>query len=290
MRSLRLLTLTLLTLVPPGAFADGNVPIEPPHVREEPKQRVSERGPCVGSGEVARVADVSGDVRAYGAGGAERVLACDDALNACETVVTGAGSGASLLMNEALVQLGPDTRAELSLRPGPDVALERGAARVVDPRTQAADRVQLYTPSLTASTGHGDAELTRSDERVRACAYAEPLVITARDGAQTIPAGSCLETGTRVLGGTASGPAGAPSVALGDGASCPFHVAGMPSLLPPVGTEPPGGPNVLPFDPPGRDSCDDPGSGCAAAPVCEICEDPDPGTGCGFPGSPCGDE
>jgi len=34
----------------------------------------------------------------------------------------------------------------------------------------------------------------------------------------------------------------------------------------------------------GPGACDNPGSGCAAA---KIVEDPDPGTGCGFPGSAC---
>jgi hypothetical protein len=107
----------------------------------------------------------------------------------------------------------------------------------------------------------------------------------ARDGAKTVPAGSCFETS--VLGGQGGGvaAAGTPSVAIDDGASCPFHVAGVPGLTPPVSTPPSDGPGIDPFDPPGRDSCDDPGSGCSA--VCEICEDPDPGTGCGFPGSPC---
>ena len=35
----------------------------------------------------------------------------------------------------------------------------------------------------------------------------------------------------------------------------------------------------------GPGACDDPGSGCAGGG--KINEDPDPGTGCGFPGSPC---
>jgi hypothetical protein len=109
-------------------------------------------------------------------------------------------------------------------------------------------------------------------------------VVMAADGAKTVPAGSCLET--QVLGGFSVVPAGAPAVALGDLGSCPFHVATVPSALPPV-SAPPTGTDVDPFDPPGRDTCDDPGSGCRA--VCEICEDPDPDTGCGFPGSPCDD-
>ena len=34
----------------------------------------------------------------------------------------------------------------------------------------------------------------------------------------------------------------------------------------------------------GPDPCDNPGSGCV---LDHLIEDPDPGTGCGFPGSPC---
>jgi hypothetical protein len=50
-----------------------------------------------------------------------------------------------------------------------------------------------------------------------------------------------------------------------------------------------GGPRVLTppptassFEGPGP--CDEPGSGCA---LDKLVDDPDPGTGCGFPGSPC---
>jgi hypothetical protein len=146
-------------------------------------------------------------------------------------------------------------------------------------------RVQLYTPALSASTRRGDAEITRDGDRVRVCAHDEPLDVLANDGAKTVPAGSCLET--RVLGGLVGSAAGAPSVALGDPGSCPFYVAAVPTVLPDV-SQGPLGPGIDPFDPPGRDTCDDPGSGCGA--VCEICEDPDPGTGCGFPGSPCDSE
>jgi hypothetical protein len=225
-------------------------------------------------------------VRAVAPDGSSRALGCDDVVNACDDVVTGQGAGAALLVDDAVVQIGPDSEVELSARPAPELAIERGSARVVDGRDQASERVQLYTPQLSASTGRGDAEIVRSGDSVRVCALDEPLVVMARDGARTLPSGSCLETGA--AGGASSSPAGGPSVVLGGTETCPFRVAGVPGLIPPVSSPPPGGPGVDPFDPPGRDSCDDPGSGCSA--VCEICDDPDPGTGCGFPGSPCGDE
>jgi hypothetical protein len=282
----RFAALSLLVATSPlGALADGSGPIKQAHTSEAPTPRAAERTECVPSGPVGSVASVSGDARAVSLDGSSRALSCDDVVSACETIVTGADGSAGLLVDDAIVQFGANSAAQLSSRGAPEVALDRGAVRVVDVRDSAAQRVQLYTPQLAASTGRGDAEITRDGDAVRVCAHDEPLVVGVRDGAKTVPAGSCFEADgtTAVLGGAA----GAPSVALSDGASCPFYVAGVPSAVPPVSSPPPGGPGVDPFDPPGRDSCDDPGSGCAA--VCEICEDPDPGTGCGFPGSPCDD-
>jgi hypothetical protein len=283
---LRFAALSLFVATSPlGALADGSGPIQQAHTSEAPTPRAAERTECVPSGPVGSVASVSGDARAVSPDGSSRALSCDDVVNACETIVTGADGSAGLLVDDAIVQFGANSAAQLSSRGAPEVAVDRGAVRVVDVRDSAAQRVQLYTPQLAASTGRGDAEITRDGDAVRVCAHDEPLVVSVRDGAKTLPAGSCFEADgtTAALGGAA----GAPGVALSDGASCPFLVAGVPSAVPPVSSAPPGGPGVDPFDPPGRDSCDDPGSGCAA--VCEICEDPDPGTGCGFPGSPCDD-
>lgn len=276
----------LVATAPLGALADGAGPIKRAHTSEAPQPRAAERSECVPSGPLGSVASVTGDARAVSPDGSSRTLACDDVVSACELIVTGADGSVGMLVEDAIVQVGANSAAQLSARPAPDVAVERGAVRVVDVRDSAAQRVQLYTPQLAVSTGRGDAELTRAGDAVRVCAHDEPIVVTARDGAKSVPAGSCFEAdgSTAVLGGIA----GAPSVALSDGASCPYYVAGVPSAVPPVSAPPPGGPGVDPFDPPGRDSCDDPGSGCTA--VCEICEDPDPDTGCGFPGSPCGDD
>jgi hypothetical protein len=270
---------------PLAALADGNGSVRAPHASEAPAPRSAERAACVPSGPFGQVVSLSGDARAVGPDGSSRMLACDDSVNGCDQVVTGPGGSVSLLLGEAVAQIGPDSAVGLSARPAPELALERGGVRVVDPRDQASDRVQLYTPALSASTGRGDAELTRDGDAVRLCAHDEPVVALARDGATTVPAGGCLATS--VLGGMQSAPAGAPSIALGDVGSCPFRVAGLPGLIPPVASPPPAGPGIEPFDAPGRDSCDTPGSGCAA--VCQICDDPDPGTGCGFPGSPCED-
>ena len=277
----RILAAALVAAAPLAAFADGAGLEKQPHATEQPTPRSAERAECVPSGELAQLASVQGDVRAIAPDGGARALDCDAVVNACETIETGPGASAGLLFDDAVVQIGPDARVALSARPGPDLSIERGAVRVIDAREAAPQRVQLHTPELQASVGRGDAELARSAAGVRACAHDEPLVVMAADGARTVASGSCLET--QVAGAFATVPAGAPGVAIGDPASCPFRVAGYPALLPPVGTAPDAGPSIDPFDPPGRDSCDDPGSGCLS----KIFDDPDPGTGCGFPGSPC---
>ncbi|MBM4384590.1 MAG: hypothetical protein FJ091_14650 [Deltaproteobacteria bacterium] len=285
-RSCRIPALCLLLAVAPfAAVADGAGPIKRAHTSEAPQPRAAERTECVPSGPVGSVASVAGDARAVSPDGSSRALACDDVVSACDMIVTGADGSVGMLVDDAIVQVGANSAVQLSARPAPEVAVDRGAVRVVDVRDTAAQRVQLYTPQLAAGTGRGDAEITRDGDAVRVCAHDEPIVVMARDGAKTVPAGSCFaaDGSSAVLGGLA----GAPSVALGDGATCPFYVAGVPSVVPPVSSPPPGGPGIDPFDPPGRDSCDDPGSGCTA--VCEICDDPDPGAGCGFPGSPCDD-
>lgn len=282
-QAVRSFLVALAIAAPLAALADGSGEPKKPHASKAPLPRSAERSDCEVGGAVAQVASVHGDVRAVAPDGSSRALGCDDVVNACDAVVTGAGASAGLLVDDAVVQIGPDARVEFSARPAPELAIEQGSVRVVDVRDQAPQRVQLYTPALSASTSRGDAEISRDGDHVRVCAHDEPVVVMAHDGATTVPAGSCLET--TVAGALAASPAGVPSVPLGDGGSCPFYVAGLPGLVPPVGSPPPGGPGIDPFDPPGRDSCDDPGSGCAA--VCAICEDPDPGTGCGFPGSPC---
>jgi hypothetical protein len=279
----RVLALSLAALAPLAAFADGVGPEKPAHATEAPAPRSAERAECTGNAPIARVASVSGDVSALAPDGSSRPLECDGEVRACEKIVTGLGADVALLIDEAVVQLGPQTSAQISAHSAPEVALERGVVRVVDLREVAGERVQLYTPALSASTGRGDAEVTRDGDAVRVCAHDEPIVVMARDGAMTVPAGSCLATD--VSGALAASAAGDPALAVSNGAACPFHVAALPDLAPPVSSPAPPGPEIPPFDPPGRDSCDDPGSGCAV--VCEICEDPDPGTGCGFPGSPC---
>jgi hypothetical protein len=285
MRSIWKLAAFLVFATPLAALADGEGPIQEPLITEAPAPTAEARAECEGDAPIAQVASLLGDVRAIAPDGSARALECDDVVRTCEAVVTAGDATVTLLVEDAIVQVGPQARAELSARPGPELAVEQGGVRVVDARDQAAQRIQLFTPALTASTSRGDAEIVREGESVRICARDEAVVVTARDGAQTVPAGSCLET--KVLGGMVASRAGEPAIPLGDPGACPFYVAAVPGVLPPVGA-PAAGPDVPPFEPPGRDSCDTPGSGCAA--VREIFEDPDPGTGCGFPGSPCNGE
>ena len=229
---IRAAAVAALASAPLAALADGVGPVKAPHATEAPAPRALERGACVPSGPVGQLASVQGDVRAVAPDGSSRALGCDDPVNACEAIVTGPDSSAALLVDDVAVQIGPDSRVVLSAAgPAPELAIERGSARVVDARDEAAGRVQLYTEVLTVSTGRGDTEIVRSGGDVRVCAHDEAVVVMARDRAQTVPAGSCLgSSATSVLSGS---PAGEPSVAIGDIGSCQFQVAAVPRLIPP---------------------------------------------------------
>ncbi|HEU4428934.1 MAG TPA: hypothetical protein VFT98_09280 [Myxococcota bacterium] len=72
-------------------------------------------------------------------------------------------------------------------------------------------------------------------------------------------------------------PAGAPPVTMPAAFHLsPTQVASGPDL---AGLAPPVPPAFA-----GPGACDHPGSGCALE---KVLDDPDPGTGCGLPGSPC---
>jgi hypothetical protein len=118
-----------LALIPLAALSDGAGPVKQPHATQAPTARGAERTDCVPSGPLGRVASLTGDVRAVAPDGSSRALACDALVNACEQIVTGAAASAALLVDDAVVQIGPDTQVALSLRPAPELAVERGAAR-----------------------------------------------------------------------------------------------------------------------------------------------------------------
>ncbi len=287
MRTLCLALLSALTLAPLAAGADGVEEPQAPHATLAPPPHVSERGPCVGDAPIGRVGTLDGAATLARDGASARGLACDDVVRACDLVETGPGAAVGLLLGDAWVQLGPDTRARVAQQPTPEVALERGSVRVIDERAQATQRVRVSAGTLTASGGRGDLELSAAPDGVRVCALDQSAVVEIGDHAQTLAAGSCLATtpGGAEPAGSASGPA----LALTDTDACPFEVALLPGLAPPPVGEGPLGefPKLVPFDAPGRDACDQPGSGCASVPS-DIFDDPDPDSGCGIPGSPCG--
>jgi hypothetical protein len=91
--------------------------------------------------------------------------------------------------------------------------------------------------------------------------------------------GADRKVGTQLATPFGSAPASAgatPPAASAATHLSPAQVAGAPSAATTTPPAPPvfGGPGA----------CDDPGSGCSTG---KVVEDPDPGTGCGFPGSPC---
>jgi hypothetical protein len=207
-----------------------------------------------------------GQVSAVREGEAPRALACGDPVFAGESVVTGPGSSAGLLLGEDLLaQVGEDSSLRLGTTPQgtPDATLQRGAVRVVDAREGGA-AARLAAGSAAARVAGGDSEAYLLAEK--AGGYAMFCEWDARD---RMPAGpdSCPP------GGVASLAPHFPAIAARDvaaGPAAPFSQS--PSELP----------ALMPMP------CEDPGAVCAFGRVIVDEEPPggggSPGGGGTFPG------
>lgn len=120
---------------------------------------------------------------------------------------------------------------------------------------------------------------------MRACVLGMLLLATpAFAGAPTIvvaPAGECAGEERELAHPFVPKPARPTDAAL---ASLPLALSHLAPTSVAAGTAPANAqlPSPPAFSGPG--ACDNPGSGCVSE---KLLEDPDPGTGCGFPGSAC---
>lgn len=239
---------------------------------------------------LGRVESVTGRVAADGPGSPERPLECGEWVCVDDVLTTGAGASASLLVGDVLVHVGPDTRARVGATPDrtPDVFVEQGGVRLLDPR--------LGGPPAGVSASGGRAAFVGSDVEVRVGAQGarfcdRDAALTVDSGGEqlTADAGSCvLVSGRGAL--RADGAVGAPYAVLSEicHAGPQFSPLAHVQALPPVAGPPTAGP-PLP-EPPGgprRDPCDVPGAACRGVP--NVVEpppttDPFPG-GQGFPGA-----
>ncbi len=283
--------LVALLAAPSPAFCDGGTEPTPPPVSAAPPApapRAFAPAVCVGDAPIGQVVSVAGAAHAQAPGEAPRSLACDDALRACEEIVTAPGASLGFLSGDVLVRVGGDSRVALAGAEGaPNLFVHQGAVRSTDGRSAGAAPVKLGTRDLAASASGADAELSvGAAGPSRLCTYAGSAAVEAGATSRTLAAGQCLAAEG---GGVASFAAvGEPALGLEAPGFCAFEVALDDSLTPSVGAPPadifPGGD---PADDVPRDPCDEPGSGCNGG-GSDLFDDPDPVPGCDAPGVDCG--
>ena len=237
--------------------------------------------PCVPAGRVASLTGPAATTRARVA----HDLGCGEDVCSGDSVSTGAGSSLGLLTGGMLIQLGEQSSARvvLTAEGTPQVQVERGRVRVIDPREGGPPgRLAVLESHAEISGNDTEAELVGegSERSARFCEFAAPL----RLNGGTLAPGTCAaaQPGSALVATAA--PTGGPSLAALDAACAPAPTIPSMAYLEPLPTVAAGPPNVPPlpgpFDGPLRSPCDVPGSGCTGGiSVVEQPPAPDP-----FPG------
>ena len=247
-----------------------------------------------GEEAVGHVTSLVGDVRASGPGGGGRVLACGDPVFAGDTVTTGNGSSAGILMDDVLARV--DAGSALTVgRTGagtPDAQLDRGRVRVIDAR-DAGDPARLAARNAEMRVAGNDAEAYVLSEKVGPyamfCEWDAPLAVSrGAETKQTDPEHCVIAKDAEPLYVADAHDERIPATG---GPECPdlAALAAPADHFSPVATRdvaagPPTGrwsslAGVIEI--PGRDACGDPGSGCATTRGnggVIIIDEPPPGT------------
>jgi len=132
---------------------------------------------------VGQVVSVSGTAYAQAPGGARRVLACGEAIRAGDLVTTAEDGRVGVMAGDVYAQIDSSSvaRFELAADKEPDVALQKGRARLFGSSADAAARHHLETPQASASTSSagGDTEGYVLAEKAGAysmlCEWGRPL-------------------------------------------------------------------------------------------------------------------
>jgi hypothetical protein len=147
---------------------------------------------------LGHVTSISGQASAQREGGASRPLACGDAVFAGESVVTGQGSSAGLLLgDDLLAQVGEGSAVRLGTTPegAPDATLERGAVRVIDAREGGAP-ARLAAGGAAARVAGGDSEAYVLSEKASRyamfCEWDAPLAVQRGPESRTAEPKQCV--------------------------------------------------------------------------------------------------
>jgi hypothetical protein len=242
---------------------------------------------------VGHVTSLVGDVSATGPGGAGRALACGDPVFAGDTVTTGDGASAGILMDDVLARVDAESALTVGRTAAgtPDTRLDRGRVRVIDAR-DAGEPARLAARNAEMRVAGSDAEAYVLSEKVGPyamfCEWDAPLAVSrGPESKQADPLHCVIAKDAEPLYVANAHDERIPATG---GPTCPdlASLTDPADHFSPVATRdvaagPPverwsnlaGGPGV-----PDRDPCGDPGSGCAitrGAPGVIIIDEPPPG-------------
>lgn len=226
---------------------------------------------------IGLVVGMRGQVVARTDAGAARRLDCGDPVYAGEALETGQASRVSVLVGDVYAQLFVGSQADFGATPNgtPDLFLERGRMRVVDPRSDAsAADIVVTTPRARTAFARNDVDAyvlgPSGETNAMLCSERTTIDVERVDRggtAQHTPAGLC----TIVSLDKPSYQARVPSERIGlrEAPDCTLDLASgarfdavdvaAPNPLPGMGM-----PDLGAFDP--RRPCDVPGSGCGGKP------------------------
>src|SRR5262245_46280187 len=174
--------------------------------------------PCVPAGRVASLTGPAATTRARVA----HELGCGEDVCSGDSVSTGAGASLGLLTGGMLIQLGEQSAAKvvLTAEGTPQVAVERGRVRVIDPREgRPPGRVSVLESHAEISGNDTEAELVGEgpERSARFCEFAAPLHL---NGGTLAPGTCALAHPGSALVATAA-PTSGPSLAALDAACAP---------------------------------------------------------------------
>ncbi len=188
---------------------------------------------------VGRVVARDGVAKAFRAGESEpRSLACNDVIHACETVTTEAGARIGILTSEVYAHLGSGSRLQISASETPQLALDAGRVRLIDPRDAGAPSITVRTPHLAAAGQGSDTEFFVNAGAVstRLCNHLSSVDVTAGGSSLALETACAVSSGDQISELAAADP----TIDVQDTPSCEFDVAALHSpedVAPP----PPGG-------------------------------------------------
>jgi hypothetical protein len=146
--------------------------------------------------EVGRVATLHGDVFAERPGEEPRRLGCRDPIYGGERIVTGEDARVGLLMGDLLAHVARQSALRVSERDGEaDLRLERGALRVIDPRSKGAE-ARLALLDAGAEILGNDLEAYLLDEKTGGfamlCEWDAPLPVARGPESKLAEPGECV--------------------------------------------------------------------------------------------------